>query len=73
MGDRDFNEGVPVAWAISNQEDVLAMIEILKAIKEWTGPLSPKTFMSDDAEQFFLHGQWCLAKEVLRSCYMHGT
>ena len=49
----DFSEGIPVAWAISNREDKLAIIEILRAIKEKTGPIAPKWMMSDDAEQFF--------------------
>ena len=69
----DFNEGIPVAWAISNQEGLLAMIKILKSINNQTDPITPKWFMSDNAEQFFLHRQQYLASAVLRSCYMHGT
>ena len=69
----NFNEEIPVAWPISNLEDILAVVEILKAIKERTGLLFPKWFTSDDTEQYFLHGQWCLAKAVLRSCCVHGT
>ena len=49
----EYGEGVPVAWAISNREDTLLLTEVLKSIKDATGPLHPQWFMSDDAEQFF--------------------
>ena len=69
----EFNEGIPVAWAISNKEDTLTIIEILKGIKDRTCPLAPKWFMSDDAEQFFLRGQRCSGKTRPKSYYAHGT
>ena len=30
----DRHKGIPVAWVISNREDILAMTEILKTIKD---------------------------------------
>ena len=48
-----FGEGIPVAWAIANREDVTMLIEFLKAIKKRTGHLKPQWFMSDDANQYF--------------------
>ena len=30
----DFGEGIPVAWAISNREDVTLLVEFLRPIKE---------------------------------------
>ena len=36
----EFGEEVPVAWAISNREDTLLLTEVLKSIKEATGPLT---------------------------------
>lgn len=48
----DFGEGIPVAWAISNREDAIILVEFLGAIKYRIGPLKPpRWFMSDDAEQ----------------------
>ena len=52
-----FGEGVPVAWAISNHENAVHITEFLTAIKKSTGDLSPKVFMSDDADQYF--NSWC--------------
>ena len=48
-----FGEGIPVAWVIANREDVTILVECLKAIKERTGLLQPRWFMSDDANQYF--------------------
>ena len=48
-----FGEGIPVAWAIANREDVTILVEFLKAIRERTGPLQTCWFMSDDANQYF--------------------
>ena len=49
----DFQEGIPVAWAVSNREDKLVVINILQAIKEVCGSLKPSWFMSDMAPQYF--------------------
>ena len=35
----EFGEGIPVAWAIANREDMTMLIEFLKAIEKRTGPL----------------------------------
>ena len=48
-----FGEGLPVAWAIANREDVTILVEFLKTIKERTGPIKTRWFMSDDAYQYF--------------------
>ena len=48
-----FGEGIPVAWAVANREDATTLVELLKSIKERTGPLQPRWFMSDDANQYF--------------------
>ena len=49
----DYQEGIPVAWALSNREDKLVVINILQAIKEVCGSLKPSWFMSDMASQYF--------------------
>ena len=49
----DFQEGIPVAWALSNREDKPVVINILHAIKEVCGSLKPSRFMSDMAPQYF--------------------
>ena len=49
----EFGEGIPVAWAITNREDSAVLIEFFKAIERRTGPLEPRWFMSDDAQQYF--------------------
>ena len=50
-------EGIPVAWAISNREDTPHITEFLSAVKGRVGDISPKVFMSDDADQYYK--PWC--------------
>ena len=45
----DYQEGIPVAWALPNREDKFVVIKILQAIKEVCGSLKPSWFMSDMA------------------------
>ena len=70
----DFGEGIPVAWAISNREDAIMLVEFLGAIKYRTGPLKPPCwFMSDDAEQpnCCVLGMWTdLGEMLLRNMYI---
>jgi len=49
----EHGEGLPVAWAISNKEDTNVLTEYLSAVKERTENVTPKIFMSDDAEAFY--------------------
>ena len=49
----EYGEGIPVGWMISNRQDTLVTIEFLKSIRDRTGSINPKWFMTDDAEQFF--------------------
>ena len=39
-------------WCLSNREDALVLEQFFRAMKQKTGPITPKWFMSDDAEQF---------------------
>ena len=48
----EFQEGIPVAWALSNREDRLVLVHILQALKNVCGPLQPTWFMSDMAPQY---------------------
>lgn len=52
----DFQEGVPVLWALSSREDKLVLVKIFEALNEKCGDLHPSWFMSDMATQFF--GAW---------------
>ena len=49
----DFGAGIPVCWAISNREDSLVLVEMLKPVRERCGALSPHWFMSGNAQQYF--------------------
>lgn len=46
----DFGEGIPVAWLISNKEDGVTLVELLR---ERTGSIRAAYFMSDDGEQYY--------------------
>ena len=49
----DYQEGIPVAWALSNREDKLLLVHILQVITEVSGFIKPSWFMSDMALQYF--------------------
>ena len=46
----EHDEGVPIAWAFSNREDLSVLVEFFKTIKAKVANLSPKIFMSDCAK-----------------------
>ena len=48
-----FWEGFPVAWCISTNVNTNSMSKFFGVIKGNVGNLSPKWFMSDDADQFY--------------------
>ena len=49
----DFQEGIPVAWALANHEDKIAIVHILQALREQSGLIMTRWFMSDMAEQYY--------------------
>ncbi len=49
----DYQEGIPVAWAISNHEDKIVLKYFFQAIKEKCGNVTSTWFMSDMASQYF--------------------
>ena len=49
----EYGEGFPVAWCISTHIDTNSMSKFFDVIKDNVGNLSPKWFMSDDADQFY--------------------
>ena len=49
----EYEEGIPVAWMISNREDMMALLPFFEAIKRTCGDIAPKWSMSDCAEQYF--------------------
>ena len=53
----DYGEGLPVAWAVSNREDVTLLVQFLKAVRAQVGQRQTDYFMSDCAEQYF--NAWC--------------
>ena len=49
----DFGEGMPVAWCLSNHEDICSMVVFFSEIKMKCGPVQNAFFMSDMANQFY--------------------
>lgn len=49
----EFGEGCPVAWCLSNREDLPLLRVFFDSIKKAVGNISPEWFMSDMAPQFF--------------------
>lgn len=61
-----------MGWLISNKEDQSVLTLFLTKVKERTGPIIAKYFISDDAEQYY--SSWnsvygCSPKKLL--CYWH--
>ena len=50
----DYQEGVPVLWALSSREDKVALLVVFEALKAKCGDLRASWFMSDMAMQFFV-------------------
>uniref|UniRef100_A0A1X7U555 MULE transposase domain-containing protein n=1 Tax=Amphimedon queenslandica TaxID=400682 RepID=A0A1X7U555_AMPQE len=49
----NFNEGVPIAWTVTNCEDQSVLVEFFKGLKAKVDDLAPKYFMSNCANQFY--------------------
>jgi hypothetical protein len=53
----EYGEGYPVAWCMSNREDVTLLKNVYNAVKLNMGDINTEWFMSDDAPQFY--SSWC--------------
>ena len=49
----EFGEGIPTAWMICNREDAKALHPFLSKMKEKSGDIPTRIFMSDDANNFY--------------------
>ena len=49
----DFQEEIPVAWALANREDKISIVHILQALREQSGSITARWFMSDMAQQYY--------------------
>lgn len=69
----EYEEGIPVAWMISNREDAMALQPFFVAIKSICGNITPKWFMSDCAEQYFnaWKGFFDVSKTTKLVCIWH--
>ena len=55
----DFNEGIPVAWMITNNESTDSLRVFFQSLRERCGNLITQFSMSDDADA--CHNAWCSA------------
>ena len=55
----DFNEGIPVAWIISNKESTDSLRVFFQSLRERCRDVITQFFMSDDADAY--HNAWCSA------------
>lgn len=65
----EWGQGFPIAWCISNHEDLTHMCIFFKHIKLNCGTLKPQWLMSDTAEQFYNAWSWVRSQ---RDCFVHG-
>ena len=49
----DYDEGVPVASLITNRKDASAVCQFLLKVREKSGDIDTKFFMSDDTDYFY--------------------
>ena len=52
----DYDEGIPVAWLISNKESADVLRVFFSSLRDRCGDVKTETFMSDDAEAY--HNAW---------------
>ena len=52
----DYDEGMPVAWLISNKESADELWVFLNGLRDTCGDVQTEYFMSDDAEAY--HNVW---------------
>ena len=52
----DYDEGIPVAWLISNKESTDVLRVFFKSLRDRCGDVKTEFFMSDDAEAY--HNAW---------------
>ena len=64
-----YQEGIPVAWALSNREDKLVLVHILEAIREVSGSIKPSWFMSDMAPQYFNAWEEVFGSKIIPNNY----
>jgi len=67
----EHGEGLPVAWAITNKEDTNVLIQYLTAVKERVGNISPRIFMSDDADAFYNAWKSVFGESRRLLCFFH--
>ena len=49
----DYNEGIPVAWLISNKETTDALKIFFSILRQCCGEIQTETFVSDDADAYY--------------------
>ena len=49
----EYGEGFPCGWCISNKQDGAVSTLLFKYLRQKTGEINSKWFMSDMAEQFY--------------------
>ena len=49
----NYNEGIPVAWLISNKETTDALKIFFSSLRECCGEVQTETFMSDDTDTYY--------------------
>ena len=55
----DYDEGIPVAWLISNKESSSVLSSFFASIRERCGDVKTEIFMTDDADGY--HNSWISA------------
>jgi hypothetical protein len=72
----EYGEGIPVAWMVTNREDIIMLTYFFEAIKAKAGDMSPRWFMSDDCETYYTAWQAVFGKEsrkILCAWHLHRT
>ena len=49
----EFCEDITVAWAVTNSEDTVHLVNFLRSVKEKVEETKTHVFVSDDAQQYF--------------------
>ena len=63
----DFQEGIPVAWALANSEDKIAIVHILLALREQSGLIMTRQ------SSITMQGKKCFLPQTQSTCGAPGT
>lgn len=68
----DYGEGILVAWSMTKENETM-LTYFTKSLMKRSGPLSPRVFMMDDAQQYWTTWASTYGANSTKKLHVHGT